>query len=102
MNYIKGFDGLRAISIGVSLFILWIYYNQNSNITYSLEFLPLKYLGKISYGVYIFQGLFLRTGPGGDLLIQQFPYNIILTIIVAVLSYHLVELKVLKLKKYFN
>ena len=59
----------------------------------------LSYLGKISYGVYVYQGVFLKTGPGSDLFIQQFPQNVVLTAITAILSFELIEKRFLLLKK---
>lgn len=87
---------------GISIFLLWIYFNQENFLVTLLELKPIAFLGKISYGIYVYQGLFLRTAPGGKLLIQKFPLNIILVFICAVLSYYLVELQVLKLKKHFK
>jgi peptidoglycan/LPS O-acetylase OafA/YrhL len=86
------------MSFGISLLVGWIYFNQYSTLTNILNFKPFIYIGKISYGVYVYQGLFLRTGPGGNLFIQQFPQNIILTFITAVISYEFIEKSFLKLK----
>lgn len=91
-----------VVATGVSLFLLWIYYNQQSKVCDVLERQPLSYIGKISYGIYVYQGFFLRTGPSEGLSIQQFPINIILTIIIAILSYEFFEKKVLKLKNRFR
>lgn len=86
-------------SLGACLFLVWIFYNQSSIITTILELKPIAYLGKISYGVYVYQGFFIGNAEG-VLTIQRFPFNIILTIICAVFSYHFVEQKILKFKKY--
>jgi peptidoglycan/LPS O-acetylase OafA/YrhL len=88
-------------SIGVSILLIYIYYNQDKKIVDILNNKYLSYIGKISYGIYVYQGLFLRTGPGGKLWIQQLPQNLILTFLVAILSYHFLERPVLKLKKRF-
>jgi len=89
-------------AFGVSLLLIWLYFNQSSGLCRVLELKPLTYVGRISYGLYVYQGLFLKTGPGGELWIQQFPNNILLTIAVSVLSYHFIEKKVLKLKSRFR
>ncbi|MCB9499650.1 MAG: hypothetical protein H6690_00100 [Erysipelotrichaceae bacterium] len=88
-------------SLGISLLLLWVFYNQNNKLISVLEFKPLRYLGKISYGVYIFQGLFLGTKFYGGLLIHQFPLNIILTFTVAIVSYELIETRIMRFKKIF-
>lgn len=91
------------VSFGVSLLLLWIYYNQESKLTNALQLQPLTYIGKISYGIYVYQGFFLRTGPKEEgLPVQFFPFNIILTVVVAILSYELFEKQVLKLKNRFK
>jgi peptidoglycan/LPS O-acetylase OafA/YrhL len=86
-------------SFGVSIFLIWIVLNQNAKITNILELKPLRYIGKISYGLYVYQGLFLTTGPTNKLLIQTFPLNIILTLFTAIVSYHFVENKFAEIKK---
>lgn len=66
-------------SIGVSIALTWIILNQQLRVTSILSNRLLSYIGTISSGIYIYQGLFLRTGPGGSLWIQNFPQNIVLT-----------------------
>ena len=88
--------------LGVCLFLIWIYYNQESILTNLLENRLLSYIGKISYGLYLYQGIFLRTGPSGILAIQQFPLNIILTFIVTIFSYEFIEKPILRYKKRFR
>lgn len=79
----------------------YIHSKQQSLITTILEWRPLAFTGKISYGIYVWQGLFLGTGPGGKLWIQQPIQNLLLTWLVAIACYYLVEVKVLRLKKHF-
>ena len=87
------------MSFGISSIIGWIYYHQNSKITNLLNLKPIRYIGKISYGIYVYQGLFLKNGPGSDLFIQQFPQNFILTMLTAIISYEFIEKQFLKLKR---
>lgn len=96
INYIKLFQ-----PIGISCLLLWIYFNQNKLLVNVLELKPISFLGKISYGVYVYQGLFLRTGPGGSLTIQHYPLNIILVFLCAILSYYFVEKRIMKFKNKF-
>ncbi len=85
-------------AIGISLILNWIVNNQDSIIVKALDFQQLAYVGKISYGLYVYHGFFIRTGPGGGLSIQQFPINIILTFIVSIISFEFYEKRVLRLK----
>lgn len=88
---------------GVSLTLVWVLMNQTSRFVSLLEVKPFPYLGKISYGLYVYQGLFLRTGPGGGTLwVQQFPQNAVLTVLCAVCSWHFLEKPVLRLKSKFR
>lgn len=88
-------------SIGIGIFLVLIYFHQNSKTVVFLDNKYLSYIGKISYGLYVYQGLFLRTGPGGKLWFQQFPNNLIFTFVFAIVSFHFLEKPILKLKNKF-
>ncbi len=90
---------LQVVSVAVLL--IWILYNQQSVLTRVLDVKPLAYIGKISYGLYVYHGIFIRTGRG-DLYMQQFPLNLFLTVLVAIVSYEFYEKKILKLKSRFH
>ncbi|MCG9910506.1 MAG: acyltransferase [Flavobacteriales bacterium] len=102
MPFWSPYVSFLCMPIAVSLVLLWIYFNQNSILVNLFEVKPVAFLGKISYGVYVYQGLFLRTGPGGSLAIQKFPLNIVLVFVTAILSYYLLEKRVLKYKTKFR
>ncbi len=85
-------------AFGIGLLLLWIASNQNSRFVNLLDNRPMNYLGKISYGLYVYQGFFLGTGPGGNIDVQSYPLNIILVFALAILSYELIEKPVLGLK----
>jgi peptidoglycan/LPS O-acetylase OafA/YrhL len=86
-------------SAGAAVLLVWIVFNQPNGFVQAAEKGLLARLGKISYGIYVYQGLFLRTGPTGELWIQQFPQNTLLTLGAAVLSYRFVEKPILEYKK---
>ena len=91
---------------GILSAIFWIYINQNSKLVSLLEFRPIKYVGTVSYGIYLWQGFFLSTGPN-RYIGQEWPLDpttgVILLCITVPFSYHLVEKKFLTLKeKYSN
>ena len=91
--------------IGIALMIAWICLNQKSLLVRWLEFKPLSYIGIISYGVYIYQGLFFGTGPH-RMPDQAWPPDIwiglILLVVVAPLSYHYFEKPFLRLKSNYS
>ena len=65
----------------------------------AFEWQPLRYLGRISYGIYLWQGVFVRNGPGDPAgWFHRWPYNVILTVIAAILSFEFVERRFLRLK----
>ena len=86
-------------AFGVGMLLTFIFIKQASNLTRALQLQPLVYIGQISYGLYIYQGLFLRTGPGSVQWFQQFPQQLIFTIILTVISYHTIENYFKKLRK---
>lgn len=89
-------------TMGITALLVWLFANQHGTLAAILEWRPLAYVGRISYGIYVWQGLFLRNGPGGKLPIQHFPANIVLVFIVAALSYFLIERPVLAFKERFS
>jgi len=92
-------------SFGILLVVVWLFLNQESFVIKLLEFAPLRYVGVISYGIYIYQGLFLATGPE-RFADQDWPLDqsigVILLLITAPLSYHYYEKPILKLKHRFS
>ncbi len=59
----------------------------------------LNYIGLLSYSIYLWQQIFLNRTP---YWINQFPQNIILTLLVSMGSYYLIEKRFLKLKSKFT
>jgi len=90
---------------GILSGILIIVNNQDWMIVKILEMAPIRYLGQVSYGIYVWQGFYLGTGPGRDIG-QNWPpdayIGLILLIITVPLSYHLFEVKFLKMKERFR
>lgn len=89
-------------SFGISYLILYFMLNQSTGKISWLEWKPLAFIGKISYGLYIYQGIFLRTGPGSGIWFQQFPQQLVLTIVVALISYFTIEAYFRKLRSQFR
>jgi peptidoglycan/LPS O-acetylase OafA/YrhL len=89
---------------GTALCISWIYYNQDTLLVSALEAQPLRYIGEISYGLYVWHALLMGTGP------SRFPgqtwppdqwTGLVLLLLVAPLSYHGFERPVQALQKRF-
>ncbi len=89
-------------SIGAASLLSWLLFNQRSVMARILEFKPIAYLGKISYGIYIYHGIFITTGSPGIILIQRYPLNVFLTLLTAILSYEFIEKRILKFKAKFT
>ncbi len=92
-------------TVGIALAIAWIYFNPASRLVALLELPPLKYIGLISYGIYMYQGLFLDTGPARDPG-QSWPPDpatgFLLLVVAAPLSYHYFEKPFLRLKHRYS
>lgn len=87
---------------GVALIMMWLLLHPQAGATRVLEWAPIAFLGRMSYGIYVWQGLFLGTGPGGRLWIQQPPQDLVLTLLVAFASYRWIEGPFLALKRTFS
>lgn len=87
--------------IGFTLLIGWVYVNQSNKLVKLLEIPPLRYLGNVSYGIYMYQGFFLATGPFRAAE-QSWPpeqyIGIVLLILAVPLSYKYFEVPIMKLK----
>ena len=92
-------------TFGVLSGILLIVNNQDWLIVKVFELPPIRYLGQVSYGIYVWQGFYLATGPGREYG-QNWPpnpvYGLFLLCITVPISYHFFESKFLKLKDQFR
>ncbi|MCR9088739.1 MAG: acyltransferase [Rhodobacteraceae bacterium] len=86
---------------GIALMICWVYLNQESRIVRSLEIRPMVYIGQISYGIYMYQGIFLATGPYRAPGVGWPPnqsYGLLALLLIAPLSFRYFEKPILRLK----
>ena len=92
------------VAFGVALLICWISRNQHLKAVQVLESGPIAYMGKISYGLYVWQGIFTGNGniESHHWPPQPFTLGVALTIIVSIISYHWFETPFLRLKKRFS
>lgn len=92
-------------TMGIALGLAWLYFNQGSRLVRWLEFPPLKYIGLISYGIYMYQGLFLDTGPdriAGQLWPPPPEIGFALLVLIAPLSDQYFEKPFLRLKSRYS
>lgn len=84
--------------------LVYIKSHQTSSLVRILEFKPLAYIGLISYGLYVWQGVFTGNGPyrTGAAFPPPIYTGLWLTFIVAPLSYVLFERPILNLKKKYS
>lgn len=88
----------------MSLMMLYIYYRQDSALVRILEFKPLALIGLISYGLYVWQGVFTGNGPyrSGSAFPPEMYTGLWLTFIAAPLSYVFFERPIMSFKKRFS
>ncbi|HTT12749.1 MAG TPA: acyltransferase [Burkholderiaceae bacterium] len=102
---LPGYTAAAAQSLGIATFILWVSAHPDSRIVAALEFPPLRYVGTISYGIYIWQGFFLAVSPyrSPDSSWPPSPALGLLGIAVfAPLSYHFFEKRFLAMKERYK
>lgn len=76
--------------------IIIISINYRENIWFKfLNTRLLNYIGVLSYSIYIWQQLFFSNNLGK---LSEFPFNIVLIFLAAIISYNFIELPFLKLK----
>jgi peptidoglycan/LPS O-acetylase OafA/YrhL len=87
-------------SLLIALMIFYTSSAQKNVLISTLETKPLRWIGKLSYSVYLWQQLFFV--PNKDLissmiLLQSFPLNLLLVMIIATFSYYTVEKKFIRI-----
>jgi len=102
-NYWKLPFGLTICGVAIAFFLLWCVRNPSSAVGRVLNARLVMHIGVLSYSIYIWQTLFLHHSNvsvfGSSLKwIGTFPGNWLAVLIVAELSYHLVEQPSLRLR----
>jgi len=91
--------GYSLNTFSIMFFLYWTIYVPSwfSSILNTRVFI---WIGVLSYSLYVWQQLFLTNI--NKLWVNQFPQNIIISVLVASASYYLIEKPVLRLKKKFS
>ena len=91
-------DALGSIigGVGITALLVTLLDNRLPVLGRILENRGIKWIGRLSYSLYLWQQLFL--GPFGTQPWQRFPVNIILAVLAATLSYYVIELPFLRLR----
>jgi peptidoglycan/LPS O-acetylase OafA/YrhL len=102
-NYWEFPFGFTLCGAAIAFFLLWCVRNPHSAVGNVLNSRPVVHIGVLSYSIYIWQTLFLHHlnasvfGPSLK-IVSTFPGNWIAVLIVAELSYNLVEQPSLRLR----
>jgi peptidoglycan/LPS O-acetylase OafA/YrhL len=86
------------MAIGFSILIIFCYKMRDNYIVKGLSFPSVVYLGKISYGIYIWQSVICGTGDSSRLISNKY-LAFAVVIGLAILSYEMYEKKFLTLKQ---
>ena len=86
---------VTALAVLMAMLVLGSVLNSGSYLGRALEWAPLRFIGRISYSVYLWQELFFtghfrpQSSPFGFL--GHFPMDFVVTIGIAALSYYFIE-----------
>ncbi|PWF22176.1 acyltransferase family protein [Corticimicrobacter populi] len=91
--------------LSIASLLVYIYHNQNSVLVRFLELKPMIAIGIMSYGLYVWHGIFTGNGPWRQ---NAFPfppemdYGLWISLIVAPISYLAFEKPILRLKRFYK
>jgi len=90
--------------VSMCALLVYVYNQQDSIVVKLLEFKPLAMIGVISYGLYVWQGVFTGNGPyrSGGTFPPPLYTGLWITFIVAPISYVFFERPLLKIKDRFS
>jgi peptidoglycan/LPS O-acetylase OafA/YrhL len=91
---------MTLVAVLMPMSVLGAVLNPGGRLALVLEWAPLKYLGRISYGIYIWQELFFthHANVGYPLgILENTPLRYVATLAIAMISYHFLERPLIKL-----
>jgi peptidoglycan/LPS O-acetylase OafA/YrhL len=89
--------GFSLSSAAIALVLAWVIHNPDHPMCRPLQWRGVVHIGKISYGIYLWQQLFFH--PDFYTPITRFPLNLVAICAIAELSYRWVEQPALELRK---
>jgi peptidoglycan/LPS O-acetylase OafA/YrhL len=76
----------------LALIVVGTVYGTNVRVRALLESPPMKWIGRLSYSLYLWQQLFAVPQAGSSMaIVQRFPLNVIMVFLCAWISYRFVE-----------
>jgi peptidoglycan/LPS O-acetylase OafA/YrhL len=93
--------GYTLNGICIAMFLLWCVRNPASFVGKCLNWTPVVQIGVLSYGIYIWQQVFLNPHNGsvfGSAIVDRFPFSYLALILTVLTSYFLVEQPSLRLR----
>lgn len=95
-NWEGQFWQTTLVALLLSTTILGTVLNPHTYLAMALEWPPLRYLGRISYSIYLWQQLFFTGHYSSTIgyplgIIERTPLRFVLTLALAMASYHLLE-----------
>lgn len=106
LNYLRGSIsisypvGLTLLNVSIALLIEWATRTENSLTGKLLNSRVFVYLGTLSYSLYLWQQPFLN--KKSEFILTNFPLNLLLTFVAAMISYHLIEQPMLNLRHKYS
>jgi peptidoglycan/LPS O-acetylase OafA/YrhL len=85
------------VNIGLALCLDWAVTNYKGTIGRALNAPAVTFIGVMSYSIYLWQQLFLH--PDSPYLLSKFPFNLLMIVITALISFYVIERPSLKLRQ---
>ena len=89
-------------AVFMCLLVNWFLQNEATRIARVFQFSAVLFVGKLSYGIYLWQQLFLGPREGGMSAFRGFPLGFALALLAAAASYFLLERPALRLKERYS